>query len=233
MGDVYTVRLSPAQRRIRSRKGRDRPGCRFPPGHRFAFRLQGRTVRGLQMRAERGRGRAETLFHAWRSSKWNGIKNSTYCCAERWPTRISRSICSISTRKYCRNRYPVRNLEGQVTRVVKMTHDIRRLEIVLDQPLKFWAGQYVDITLPGPRDDYALVFHGKYAGRRQRTRVHHSRNTPTENSLPASTETSSPEPGSTVRGPPVTCFREEDKGGALILVGSSFGMLIAALIDLP
>ena len=45
---------------------------------------------------------------------------------------------------------PVKDFTGTVTSVSALTHDIRRLEITLEQPLKFWAGQYVDITLPGP-----------------------------------------------------------------------------------
>lgn len=44
---------------------------------------------------------------------------------------------------------PVRSYRARVSRVSELTHDIRLLEIELDQPLKFWAGQYVDITLPG------------------------------------------------------------------------------------
>jgi propane monooxygenase reductase subunit len=110
-----------------------------------------------------------------------------------------------------------------VTRVVELTHDIRRLEIVLDQPLKFWAGQYVDITLPGPETI---------------TRSFSMANTPLEgkelefiikkypNGKFSSRLDGDLKPGTRldVRGPYGTCFRREDKGGALILVGGGSGM---------
>ena len=43
---------------------------------------------------------------------------------------------------------PVKDFEGEVSGITPLTHDIRLLEITIDKPLKFWAGQYVDITLP-------------------------------------------------------------------------------------
>src|SRR6266481_4354635 len=33
--------------------------------------------------------------------------------------------------------------------ITALTHDIRRLNVELDKPLRFWAGQYVDLTIPG------------------------------------------------------------------------------------
>ena len=41
----------------------------------------------------------------------------------------------------------VRDFNGTITAFEKLTHDIRGIEIELDQPIKFWAGQYVDITV--------------------------------------------------------------------------------------
>ena len=43
---------------------------------------------------------------------------------------------------------PVKDFDAEVTGITPLTHDIRLLEITIDKPLKFWAGQYVDITLP-------------------------------------------------------------------------------------
>ena len=40
---------------------------------------------------------------------------------------------------------------GAVTKVTPLTHDIRKLEIALEKPMKFWAGQYFDITHSRPR----------------------------------------------------------------------------------
>ena len=44
---------------------------------------------------------------------------------------------------------PVKAFAGTVTSVTPLTHDIRLLEIELENPMKFWAGQYVDLTIPG------------------------------------------------------------------------------------
>ena len=44
---------------------------------------------------------------------------------------------------------PVRSYDAHITGLESLTHDIRRLEIVTAEPLKFWAGQYADITAPG------------------------------------------------------------------------------------
>ena len=34
---------------------------------------------------------------------------------------------------------------GRVAKISALTSDIRLLEIEIDKPMKFWAGQYVDI----------------------------------------------------------------------------------------
>jgi propane monooxygenase reductase component len=41
----------------------------------------------------------------------------------------------------------VKEFGARLTRVTPLTHDIRLLQVDLDTPLKFWAGQYVDLTL--------------------------------------------------------------------------------------
>ena len=43
----------------------------------------------------------------------------------------------------------VKTFDARVAATSALTHDIRLLEIELTQPLKFWAGQYVDLHLPG------------------------------------------------------------------------------------
>ncbi|NNL84660.1 MAG: 2Fe-2S iron-sulfur cluster binding domain-containing protein, partial [Myxococcales bacterium] len=44
---------------------------------------------------------------------------------------------------------PAKNLQGRVTAVEPLTHDIRRLEVSIDEGLSFRAGQFVDLTIPG------------------------------------------------------------------------------------
>jgi propane monooxygenase reductase subunit len=118
---------------------------------------------------------------------------------------------------------PVKEFSGEITGVSSLTHDIRRLEIALDQPLKFWAGQYVDITLPGaetitrsfsmansPSETKALAFIiKKYPDGRFSSRL--------DGQLAAGTKVR-------IKGPYGTCFRRENRNGAMILVGGGSGM---------
>lgn len=117
---------------------------------------------------------------------------------------------------------PVTDYQGEVTAVSALTDDIRLLEIAIDKPLKFWAGQYVDITLPGP----AI------------TRSFSMANPPSEAQRLAFIIKRYPggafsgqldgelRPGAAVglRGPYGTCFRREGRRGAMILVGGGSGM---------
>ncbi len=117
---------------------------------------------------------------------------------------------------------PVKAYAGTVTSVTLLTHDIRLLEIELENPMKFWAGQYVDLTIPG---------HGV-------TRAYSMANTPSEprrlqfiikkyadgafsalldGGLPAGTPVSA-------KGPYGGCLRREGRSGAMILVGGGSGM---------
>lgn len=117
---------------------------------------------------------------------------------------------------------PVKSFSGKVVSVETLTHDVRRLTIELDEPMKFWAGQYVDLTIPG----------------RGVTRAYSMANAPSEqrklqfiikkypagafsalldDGMPAGTPISA-------KGPYGTCFRREDREGPMILVGGGSGM---------
>jgi propane monooxygenase reductase subunit len=118
---------------------------------------------------------------------------------------------------------PVKVIAGTVAGVIELTHDIRRLEITLDQPLKFWAGQYVDITLPGaetltrsfsmantPGESEKLAFIiKKYPNGRFSSKL--------DGELAPGTRLQ-------IKGPYGTCFRRENRDGAMILVGGGSGM---------
>lgn len=118
---------------------------------------------------------------------------------------------------------PVKSFEGSVVLVENLTHDIRRLEIQLDKPLKFWAGQYVDITLPGPNsvtrsfsmanvpdDPQRLAFIiKKYPNGRFSSQL--------DGQLAVGTKVN-------VKGPYGTCFRRENRNGPMLLVGGGSGM---------
>ena len=117
----------------------------------------------------------------------------------------------------------VKQFDGRVTRVSALTHDIRLLEIDIDKPLRFWAGQYVDLALPGkgivrafsmanaPGSDTALRFIiKKYPN----------------GAFSALLDDDGLKPGDalTAKGPYGTCFRRENRPGPMLLIGGGSGM---------
>jgi propane monooxygenase reductase subunit len=116
----------------------------------------------------------------------------------------------------------VKEFPGVVTATKSLTHDIRLLEIEIEHPLKFWAGQYVDLSLPG----------------RSITRAFSMANSPAEGSklsfiikkypngafsslLDGELKVGHPV---TAKGPYGTCFRREGRPGPMLLVGGGSGM---------
>jgi propane monooxygenase reductase subunit len=116
----------------------------------------------------------------------------------------------------------VKEFPGLVTATSSLTHDIRLLEIEIERPLKFWAGQYVDLSLP----------------RRSITRAFSMANSPAEGSklrfiikkypngafsslLDGELKVGEPV---TAKGPYGTCFRREGRPGPMLLVGGGSGM---------
>jgi propane monooxygenase reductase component len=116
----------------------------------------------------------------------------------------------------------VKEFSGSVVATSALTHDIRLLEIEIERPLKFWAGQYVDLTLPD----------------RSITRAFSMANPPGEsrklafiikkypNGAFSSLLDGGLEVGASVtaKGPYGTCFRREGRPGPMLLVGGGSGM---------
>jgi len=117
---------------------------------------------------------------------------------------------------------PVKQFGARLTKVTSLTHDIRLLEIELDKPLKFWAGQYVDLTLMdggvtrafsmanAPANGTQLSFIiKKYPGGAFSARL--------DGEL---------QPGAALqaKGPYGTCFRREARPGPMLLIGGGSGM---------
>lgn len=121
---------------------------------------------------------------------------------------------------------PVKSFDGRIVDFQKLTHDIRGVEIEIDTPLKFWAGQYVDITVtpeegeeitrsfsmansPGEAQKLSFIIKKYPDGR-------------FSNELDAG----GIKKGATVKltGPYGMCFRREDREGPVILVGAGSGM---------
>ena len=116
----------------------------------------------------------------------------------------------------------VKDFTGRLTKISALTHDIRLLEIEIDKPLKFWAGQYVDLTLPG----------------RSITRAFSMANAPGESTQLkfiikkyANGAFSSLLDGELRIGDPImakgpygSCFLRENRPGPMLLVGGGSGM---------
>lgn len=124
----------------------------------------------------------------------------------------------------------VKAFNGKLASVEPLTHDIVRIAIDLDEPMKFWAGQFADLTLHGA----------------EITRSYSMGNPPSEpdrlefiiKRYPGgafSTAIGEAKIGDpiTVKGPYGSCFRREQRDGPMILVGSGSGMapLMSILLD--
>ena len=120
----------------------------------------------------------------------------------------------------------VKDFEGRITRIETLTHDIRKLTITLAQPLRFWAGQYVDLTVPGAAPGGTV------------TRAYSMASPPSggtelefiiklyPDGAFSSLLDGRLQPGDRVvaRGPYGTCFRREARSGAMLLIGGGSGM---------
>ena len=121
---------------------------------------------------------------------------------------------------------PVKSFDGQIVDFQKLTHDIRGVEIEIDTPLKFWAGQYVDITVTPEKGE-------------EITRSFSMANSPGEaqklsfiiKKYPDGRFSNELDAGGiqkgakvSLRGPYGMCFRREDREGPVILVGAGSGM---------
>jgi propane monooxygenase reductase component len=116
----------------------------------------------------------------------------------------------------------VKEFTGRLAKISALTHDIRLLEIEIDKPLKFWAGQYVDLTLPD----------------RSITRAFSMANAPGESGrlsfiikkYPDGAFSSLLDGGLSIgdpvmaKGPYGTCFRREKRPGPMLLIGGGSGM---------
>ena len=124
----------------------------------------------------------------------------------------------------------VKEFKGRLTNVEPLTHDIVRIAIELDEPMKFWAGQFVDLTLADagitrsysmgnpPSEPKRLEFIiKKYPGGAFSTAID-------EAGIGAPI---------TLKGPYGSCSRRENREGPMILVGGGSGMapLLSILMD--
>jgi len=128
-----------------------------------------------------------------------------------------------------RRSIPVKSFDAKVEAVEQLTHDIRKLDISIGKPLKFWAGQYCDITIPASGGQPAI------------TRSFSMSNAPNAadgvdrlsfiikkypNGAFSSRLDGALKAGDalTAKGPYGTCFRRESRPGPMILAGGGSGM---------
>lgn len=221
MGDVYTVRLNPVGVEFEVEDGETVLDAAFRQG--IALPHGCKEGRCAACKCVLNEGEVELKpYSTFALNEMERDQNHILLCRTLAYSDIEVDLLNFDEEVLSKS-IPVRTYGAKVARIIDLTHDIRRLEIVLDQPLKFWAGQYVDITLPGPE---AI------------TRSFSMANTPIEGKALAFIIKKYPNgqfssrldgalsPGTrlTVRGPFGTCFRREGRTGALILVGGGSGM---------
>ena len=120
----------------------------------------------------------------------------------------------------------VKNFAGSVASIEKLTHDIRSIEIDLESPIKFWAGQYVDITVRTKNGETITrsfsMANTPDQGKKLRFIIKKYPDGKFSNEL----DGGGIEIGAsvTVRGPYGTCFRREDRTGNLVLIAAGSGM---------
>ena len=93
----------------------------------------------------------------------------------------------------------------------------------LDQPLRFWAGQYVDLTIPGAgiTRSFSMANHAAAA---DTTWSFIIKRYPEGAFSARSMAGCSPGDRLTAKGPYGTCFRREERPGPLLLIGGGSGM---------
>jgi propane monooxygenase reductase subunit len=116
----------------------------------------------------------------------------------------------------------VKAFDAKLAGVTPLTHDIRLLELDLEAPIKFWAGQYVDITVPsaGVTRSYSMA-NPPGEGSRLQFIIKKYPGGAFSALLDGQLEIGA---RMVVKGPYGTCFRREDRPGPLILVGGGSGM---------
>jgi len=116
----------------------------------------------------------------------------------------------------------VRDFEAVLTAITMLTHDIRLLEVEINAPLRFWAGQYVDITIPGSGITRAFSMASPPSSP---TRLQFIIRKYPEGAFSARLD-GGLHPGDrlTLKGPYGTCFRREQRSGPMLLIGGGSGM---------
>jgi propane monooxygenase reductase subunit len=116
----------------------------------------------------------------------------------------------------------VKPFRGRVAKISPLTADIRLLEIEIESPLKFWAGQYVDLTLENGAITRAFsMANAPSESRRLSFIIKKYPNGAFSAQLDGVLKVGD---ALIARGPYGTCFRREARPGPMLLIGGGSGM---------
>jgi propane monooxygenase reductase component len=116
----------------------------------------------------------------------------------------------------------VKAFRGRVAKISALTADIRLLEIEIESPLKFWAGQYVDLTLENGAITRAFsMANAPSESRRLSFIVKKYPNGAFSAQLDGVLKVGD---ALIAKGPYGTCFRREARPGPMLLIGGGSGM---------
>jgi propane monooxygenase reductase component len=120
----------------------------------------------------------------------------------------------------------VREYSGRIVNVERLTHDIRTVEIALSAPMKFWAGQYADITVATKNGETITRSFSMANTPEQAERLQFIIKKYPEGRFSGELDGGGIDVGAavTVRGPFGSCFRRDHRDGAMILVAAGSGM---------
>lgn len=139
-----------------------------------------------------------------------------------------------------RRSIPVREYGATLSAITPLTHDIRLVEMEPEAPLRFWAGQYVDVTIPATATADAVTRSFSMSSPPSRgDRLSFIIKTYPDGAFSSrllGERQDGLKPGDrlTVKGPYGTCFRREERPGPMVLIGGGSGMspLWSILTDL-
>ena len=116
----------------------------------------------------------------------------------------------------------VKTFDGVLSATTTLTHDTRMLEVQLEQPMKFWAGQFVEIHVP----DAGVTRSYSMASTQSSPKVLQFiiRKYPDGAFSSLVDTTLVPGTAVTLKGPYGSCFRREEQAGPMVLVGGGSGM---------
>jgi propane monooxygenase reductase component len=121
-----------------------------------------------------------------------------------------------------RHAIAVKTFDGVLSAVTSLTHDTRLLEVQLEQPMKFWAGQFAEICVPSAQvtRSYSMA-----STQTMPTTLQFIIRKYPEGAFSSLVDTTlTPGTALTIKGPFGTCFRREDRPGPMVLVGGGSGM---------